>query len=104
MPTVGIRKGDEVEVVAGKDRGRRGRVVNVSPKTNRVMVEGIARVTRHAKPSKKNPQGGMVQQEAFIQLSNVQIVCRNCGKATRIGHRIEAGVKGRICRRCEAEL
>ena len=104
MPTVGIRKGDEVQVVGGKDRGRRGRVVNVLPKEGRVMVEGIARVTRHSRPSKKNPQGGLVQQEAFIDLSNIQVVCRNCGRPTRIGHRIDGGVKTRICRRCEGNL
>lgn len=104
MPGVGIKKGDEVEVVAGKDRGRRGRVVNVLPKENRVMVEGVARVSRHAKPTKRNQQGGIVQQEAFIDLSNVQVVCRSCGKRTRIGHRVEGGVKARICRNCEGEL
>ena len=104
MAATDIRKNDEVQVIAGKDRGKRGRVVNVLPKKNRVMVEGIARATRHTRPSKRNQQGGLVLQEQFIDLSNVLVVCRHCGKPTRIGHRIEDDVKGRICRHCEGDL
>jgi large subunit ribosomal protein L24 len=104
MPGVRIHKNDEVQVISGKDKGKRGRVVNVLPSKGRVMVEGIARATRASRPTKRVPQGGMVQQEAFIDLSNVQIVCKHCGKATRVGHRIEDGVKVRMCRRCEGEL
>ena len=100
---VNVRKGDEVMVISGKDRGRTGRVVNVLPKKNRVMVEGIARAKRHARPSKRNQQGGIMDIELFIDLSNVQLVCKTCGKPTRIGHRWEGDVKARICRRCEAE-
>ena len=101
--TVEIKKNDEVEVIAGKDRGKRGRVVNVLPRKNRVMVEGVARATKASHPTKKVQQGGLIIQEQFIDLSNVQLVCRACGKPTRIGHRVEDGVKARICRRCEAE-
>ncbi len=101
---VGVKKGDEVEVIAGKDRGRRGRVVNVLPQKKRVMVEGIARTTRHSKPTKNNPKGGLVLKEQFVDLSNVMVVCRACGKPSRVGHRVEDGVKTRICRRCEAEV
>ncbi len=104
MPTVSIRKGDDVMVIAGKDRGRTGRVVNVRPRERRVMVEGVARATRHQRPTTQNQQGGLMQKELFIDLSNVQVVCKGCGKPTRIGHRIEEGTKVRICRRCEAEL
>jgi large subunit ribosomal protein L24 len=104
MATVDIRKNDEVQVISGKDRGKRGRVVNVLPDRNRVMVEGVARATKHSHPTKRVTQGGIIQQEMFIDLSNVQIVCKACGRATRIGHRVEHGVKARICRRCEAEI
>ncbi len=100
----GIRKNDEVQVLAGKDRGKRGRVVNVLPGKGRVMVEGVARITKHAHPTKKNPQGGIVHEEAFIDISNVALVCKQCGRATRIGHRIQDGVKARVCRRCGAEV
>jgi large subunit ribosomal protein L24 len=101
--TVNIRKGDEIQVIAGKDKGRRGRVVNVLPKDNRVMVEGVARATKHSRPTKRVTQGGIIQQEMFIDLSNVMIVCRACGRPARVGHRIDGGVKARICKRCGAE-
>ena len=109
MPTA-IKKNDEVQVVSGKDRGKRGRVVHVLPKKNRIMVEGIARATKHTRTGSKRStsgqalqQGGIIQAEAFIDLSNVMLVCRNCGKPTRIGFRQEGDVKVRICRRCESE-
>ena len=104
-----IRKNDEVQVISGKDSGKRGRVVNVFPKDNRVMVEGVNRVKRHMqmRPSRTSgrlQEGGIVTKELPVDLSNVQIVCKTCGKAARIGHRIEDGVKVRVCRNCEAEI
>jgi large subunit ribosomal protein L24 len=109
VPTA-IRKNDEVQVISGKDRGKRGRVVNVLPQRNRVMIEGIARATKHTRTGSKRAtsgqqlqQGGIIQAEAFIDLSNVMLVCKNCGKPTRVGHREEAGVEVRICRHCESE-
>src|ERR671933_28292 len=109
MATVDLRKNDEVQVMTGKDRGKRGRVVNVLPARNRVMVEGVARAKKHARTTGKRSrggsqlqQGGIIDTELFIDLSNVQLVCRACGKPTRIGHRVQDGVKARICRRCES--
>jgi large subunit ribosomal protein L24 len=99
-----IRKDDTVMVMTGKDRGHTGRVVNVYRKKGRVMVEGAARAKRHTKPSKRNQQGGILDKELPIDISNVQIVCSSCGQPTRIGHRVQDGVKVRICRKCEAEL
>jgi large subunit ribosomal protein L24 len=99
-----IRKDDTVMVMTGKDRGHTGRVVNVYRKKGRVMVEGAARAKRHTKPSKRNQQGGILDKELPIDISNVQIVCSACGQPTRIGHRVQDGVKVRICRKCEAEL
>ena len=111
MPGVDIRKNDEVQVIAGKDRGRRGRVVNVLPGKNRIMVEGIARAKKHTRTAGKRSkggsqlqQGGIIQQELFIDISNVQLVCKACGRPTRVGHMIDDGVKVRICRRCGAEV
>ena len=111
MSRVDIRKNDEVQVISGKDRGKRGRVVNVLPRDGRVMVEGVARATKHTRTSGRRSrsgsqlqQGGIIQQEQFVDASNVQVVCRHCGRPTRIGHRIENGVKARICRRCGGEL
>jgi large subunit ribosomal protein L24 len=108
MPTA-IRKDDQVQIVTGKDRGKRGRVVHVLPKKNRIMVEGVARATKHSRTTGKRAssgsqlqQGGIIQAEAFVDLSNVMLVCKSCGKPTRVGYRIEdGGVKVRICRHCQ---
>ena len=111
MAGVAIKKNDEVQVIAGKDKGKRGRVVHVLPGEGRVMVEGVARATKHTRTSGKRSksgsqlqQGGIIVTEQFVDISNVQIVCKACGRATRIGHRVEHGVKARICKRCEAEI
>jgi large subunit ribosomal protein L24 len=104
MAGIEIRKDDTVMVMTGKDRGHTGRVVNVYRKKGRVMVEGAARAKRHTKPSKRNQQGGILDKELPIDISNVQIVCSSCGQPTRIGHRVQDGAKVRICRKCEAEL
>ena len=108
MAGVDIKKNAEVEVIAGKDRGRRGRVVTVLPKEGRVIVEGVARATRHlpVRPARTGGAmtGGLTQKELFIDLSNVQLVCRSCGKRTRVGHVVADGVKARVCRRCGAEI
>ena len=98
-----VRKNDNVLVTTGKDRGKRGRVLKVLPTTNRVVVEGVNMIKRHTKP---NPQrqikGGLVEREASLHASNVQVVCPECGKATRIGRKVLGdGRKVRICRKCE---
>jgi large subunit ribosomal protein L24 len=98
-----IRKGDRVKVIAGGSKGKVGDVLRVLPSENRVVVSGVNVIKRHTKP---NPQrqikGGVVEREAPLHASNVQIVCPECGKATRIGRRILGdGRKVRICRKCE---
>ena len=110
MAIVAIRKNDEVEVISGKDRGKRGRVVNVLPDRGRVQVEGVARATRHlpVRPARNSSRGsmtgGLVTQELFIDISNVMVVCKHCGKPSRMGHRLDPdGTKVRMCRRCEGE-
>ena len=110
MSTTGIKKNDEVQVMTGKDKGKRGRVVHVVPKDGRVMVEGVARATKHTRTSGKRSksgsqlqQGGIILTEQFIDLSNVQIVCRACGRPSRIGYQVHDGVKARMCKRCGAE-
>jgi len=110
MAGVGIRKNDEVQVITGKDKGKRGRVVHVLPQDHRVMVEAVARATKHTRTTGKRSksgsqlqQGGIILTEQFIDLSNVQLVCRSCGRPTRIGYQITDGVKGRFCKRCGSE-
>jgi large subunit ribosomal protein L24 len=98
-----IRKNDNVIVVTGKDRGKRARVLKVVPENNRLIVEGVNMIKRHTKPNPgKNIKGGIVEREASVAASNVQLVCPECGAQTRIGHRILGdGRKVRICRKCE---
>ena len=104
MPGVDIRRDDEIQVIHGKDRGTRGRVVRVLPRERRIMVEGVARAKKHSRPSKRRQQGGIIDIEQFIDISNVQIVCKSCGQPTRVGHRIEDGKRIRVCRKCESDL
>ena len=98
-----IRKNDNVVVTTGKDRGKRGRVVRVVPDKNRVIVEGVNLIKRHTKANpQRNVKGGLVEREAPLHASNVQLVCPECGKPTRIGRRILGdGRKVRVCRKCE---
>ena len=101
-----IRKNDNVLVITGKDRGKRGRVLKVLPGTagkNRLIVEGVNMIKRHTRPNPgKNIKGGIVEREASVNASNVQLVCPECGAQTRIGHKILGdGRKVRICRKCE---
>ena len=98
-----IRKNDNVLVTAGKDRGKRGRVLRVLPDKNRLVVEGVNFVKRHTKPNpSKNVKGGVMEREAALHASNVQLVCPECGAPTRVGRRLlEDRRKVRICRKCE---
>ena len=98
-----IRKNDTVVVLAGKDRGKRGRVLRLVPEKNRLVVEGVNFISRHTRPNpNKNVKGGIVKREAPLHASNVQLVCPECGAPARIGHRILGdGRKVRICRKCE---
>ena len=98
-----IRKNDNVLVITGKDRGKRGRVLKLLPARNRVIVEGINFINRHTKPNPgRNIQGGIVKREASLHASNVQLLCPECSAPTRVGHRVlEDGRKVRICRKCQ---
>ena len=111
MPGVDIKKDDNVRVMAGKDRGKTGRVIHVLPREGRVMVDGVARAKKATRTTGKRSsggqqlqQGGIIDTELFIDISNVQLVCKTCGQPTRVGHRIDGDTKVRICRKCEAEL
>lgn len=104
--SIGIRKGDNVRVIAGKDAGKSGRVLSIDAKKNRVVVEHVAIMKRHTRPNpQKNIKGGIVEKEASINVSNVMVVCASCGKHTRIGHTVLSdGSKVRSCRRCNTAL
>ncbi len=89
-PKLKIKKGDTVKVITGNDKGKQGKVLEMLPKKNRVLVEGVNIVSKHSKPSNENPQGGIIKKEAPIHISNVMLV-DNKGNATRVGRKVENG-------------
>ncbi|MPZ87930.1 MAG: 50S ribosomal protein L24 [Nitriliruptorales bacterium] len=102
-----VKRNDTVKVISGKDAGKQGRVVHVYPRENRVMVEGINRVTKHDRvrtTRRGGQEGGITKMEAPIHLSNVMPICESCGEPTRVGSRIVAGKRARYCRKCDAEF
>ncbi len=101
-----VRKNDNVVVVTGKDRGKRGRVLKVVPARNRLVIEGVNFIKRHTRPNpQRNIKGGVVEREGSIHASNVQLICPECGTPTRIGHQLLGdGRKIRICRKCDGAV
>lgn len=99
-----LRKGDTVVVISGKDKGRQARVATVLPKQGKVIVEGVATARRHSKPRGRTMQGGIIDKDMPIDISNVMIVCPSCG-ATRLSARFDAdGHKRRVCAKCGGDL
>jgi large subunit ribosomal protein L24 len=100
-----VKKDDTVIVITGKDKGKKGRVIAAYPRENRVLVEGVNMVKRHTRPSQANPQGGIIEREAPIHVSNVMHVDPKSGKPTRIGYKIlENGKKVRIAKKSGAQI
>ena len=107
MNKVHVKKGDEVVVINGKYRGARGKVMQVSPSENKVIVEGVNIVTKHVKPRRMGEPGGLVKAESALYADKVQLICPKCGRATRTGSKINAkGQKVRTCKKqdCGAEF
>jgi large subunit ribosomal protein L24 len=112
MPGVEIKKDDTVRVMTGKSRGHTGRVIRVLPREGRVLVEGGNMAKKHQRSTGRRStsgqqlqQGGIIDTEMPLDISNVQIVCKSCGQPTRVGHTTKAdGTKVRICRKCGSEL
>jgi len=101
MPDAHVRRGDTVAVIAGRERGKRGKVLRVLPIGGRVLVEKINMMKKHQRPTQKLRQGGIIERESPLALSNVLVVCSRCDKASRSGiKRLADGRKLRICRRC----
>ena len=101
MSRIKIHKGDQVKVVSGKEAGKIGKVLRVDTEARRVVIERLNMVKKHTKPDpKRNPQGGVIEREAPIDVSNVMLVCPACGEPTRVGYRLlDGGGKVRTCRR-----
>ncbi|MBI4665571.1 MAG: 50S ribosomal protein L24 [Nitrospinae bacterium] len=96
-----LKKDDVVMVIAGKEKGKKGRILESFPEEGRVIVEKLNVVKRHQKPTQRQRQGGIIEKEAKMQASNVQIFCAKCQKPVRIGHKIlDNGKKVRVCRKC----
>lgn len=105
MNKVHVKTGDTVVILSGKDRGSKGKVLAVSPKEGKVIIEGLNMVTKHVKPRRMGEQGGIVKAEGALYACKVQIVCPHCNKPTRVGHKLyEDGTKGRICKKCGESL
>jgi large subunit ribosomal protein L24 len=108
-----IRSKDQVVVISGDDKGKKGKVLTAYPKTGKVIVEGVAIATRHQKPRQQGQPGGIIHKEAAINASNVMLICPKCGAATRIGRvadvvKKESGEKVkkmvRVCKKCKAKI
>ena len=103
--TLHVKKGDNVLVIAGKDKGKSGKVLTAIPADNAVIVSDINIVSKHKKPKNAQDKGGIIKKENKIDASNVQIICPVCGKATRVAHAVdENGKKFRQCKKCKASL
>lgn len=99
-----IKKGDSVQMLKGKDRGKTGKVVHVFPKEGRVIVEGLNLVKKHVRPKRQGEKGEIVDMPRRVSVSNVGVFCSRCGKPARVGFLMEKGAKTRICRRCKGAL
>ena len=102
---VHVKTGDTVTVLSGKERGKKGKVLAVSPKEGKVIIEGVNMVTKHVKTRRMGETGGLVKAEGAMYACKVQLVCPRCGKPTRVGHKVqENGTKERICKKCGESL
>jgi len=99
-----IKRNDNVVVLAGKDKGKTGKVLVVNPSDNSAVVQGVNIVCKNQKPRKAGDKGGIMKREGKVDASNLQVICPNCGKATRIAHSEENGKKFRQCKKCGASL
>ncbi|MGA2193222.1 MAG: 50S ribosomal protein L24 [Nitrospirota bacterium] len=99
-----IKKNDMVMVIAGKDKGKSGRVYRVMPSDEKVLVEKLNVIKRHTRPSATNRQGGIIEKEAPLQVSNVMVICGKCNKPTRVAHSFEGDKKVRVCKKCGSPM
>lgn len=96
-----VKKGDTVVVIAGKDKGKKGKVLTAIPKKDRVIVEGVNMLTKHKRPNAQLQQGGIIHQEGPIHVSNVMLYCSKCKQGVRVGQKVlDNGEKVRVCKKC----
>ena len=99
-----IKKGDTVQVLSGNDKGKKSEVLEVIPKTQKIIIKGVNVRKKHVKPRKQGEEGGIIPVECSIHSSKVALVCPKCGKATRIGYIVENGEKVRVCKKCNSKI
>ncbi len=99
-----IKSSDTVVVLSGKDKGKKGKVISADPSGMKVVVEGVNVAKVHKKARRQGEESGIIRKETPIYVSKVQLVCPKCGKATRVGHKIQDGKKSRVCKKCGAEI
>ncbi len=99
-----IRKNDQVLIISGKDKGRKGKVIEVFPKQGRIVIEGINLRKKHMKPKKSGEKGQIVETPAPLNVSDVKVICSKCGKAVRTGYKLKGKKKYRICKKCGQEV
>lgn len=95
-----VKKGDKVVVLSGKDKGKQGKILEVSPKEGKVIIEGVNQAQKHVKPRRMGEEGGIITVEAPMYASKVMLVCPKCSKPTRAAHKIADGKKMRLCKKC----
>ncbi|MEK7482363.1 MAG: 50S ribosomal protein L24 [Patescibacteria group bacterium] len=99
-----IKKGDQVLIISGKDKGRKGKVIDVLKDENRIAVDAINMRKKHVKAKKSGDKGQVISKPAPLAISNAQLVCPKCGQPSRIGYKTEAGKKFRVCKKCSSEI
>ncbi|MGN1300245.1 MAG: 50S ribosomal protein L24 [Clostridia bacterium] len=99
-----LRKGDTVKILSGNDKGKTGEILEIIPKTEKIIVKGINIRKKSVKPRRQGEQGGIIPSEASIHSSKVALVCPKCGKATRVGYLVEKDEKVRVCKKCGAKI
>jgi len=99
-----LKKGDNVLIIAGKDKGKTGKITKAYPKDLKVLVEGINLRKKHVRPKREGEKGQVVEIPAAVDVSSVKIICPKCGKAVRVGYKIEKDRKFRICKKCDQEI
>ncbi len=99
-----IHKGDKVHIIAGKDKGKEGKILRAYPFKERVVVEGANLIKKHTRPSTKNQQGGIMTIEGTIHVSNVMLICPSCAQPSRVGRRRDAGTRVRVCKKCGKDI
>lgn len=104
MTKLSIRTGDKVRIIAGKDKGKEAKVLATVPYKQRVVVERINMVKKATRPTQRNPKGGILEIEAPIHVSNVQLVCPSCSQPTRVGRKREDGARVRVCKKCGNDI